>query len=241
MDINQKMKIYNSESQISTNIHRLTLAPKTQFEFNQFLIIDEKTCLIHTGKVCFFDQLLELVKNKLKGRSIDFIVFSHVEADESGSVNHWLKEYPNAKVVCNKVANINLEDFLLRPAQILNDGEHLILGQKSLRLINTPHFPHNWDAHMWYEVSEQMLFSSDFCCQGGICEPITETDISDSIIEFYVKGGFIPYGKSSNNALDKIATLPLNAIVPMHGSAIVGRQLCQTIFNKVKDDLVSRS
>jgi flavorubredoxin len=228
-----------SQTQIIKNIHRLTVAPNPHFEFNQFLIIDEKTCLIHTGKDAFYSPLQALASDVLAGAQLDYIVFSHYEADECGSINRWLQTYPQAQVVCNKVANISLEDFIIRPARILKDGESLNLGQRNLTLLNTPHFPHNWDAHLWYEANENLLFSSDFCCQGGITPPIVETDISKEMIEFYERGAFIPYGKSTNDALEKISQLSLRAIIPMHGSTVLG-EACQTIFRKVKEDLISK-
>ncbi len=230
---------HTSHTEILKDIYRLTVAPKTYFEFNQFLILDQKTCLMHAGKEKLFPELKKLVQEKLNGRPLDYIAFSHVEADESGAVNLWLQEYPNAQVVCNKVANINLEDFLIRPAQVLQDGESIQLGDRSLQLIETPHFPHNWDAHMWYLPKDELLFSSDFCCQGGICEPIVETDITAAIVEFYDKGKFIPYGKTTNEALVKLEKLSLRAIVPMHGSTIVGN-VCSLVFQNVKADLVMR-
>lgn len=232
--------MHASDTLIADNIFRLTLAPNPHFEFSQFLILDDKTCLVHAGKELFFESLKSMVQKKLDGRSLDYIVFSHVEADESGAVNDWLRIFPNAQVVCNKVANINLEDFLIRPAQILKDGETLPLGAKTLRLINTPHFPHNWDAHMWIETSNQILFSSDFCCQGGICEPIVERDISDSVVEFYVKGGFMPYGKTTNENVTKLSEFAIKVIAPMHGSVIAG-DAARLVFEKVKTDLLHRS
>ncbi len=232
--------MYRNEKQILENIFRLTLAPKPHFEFGQFLILDEMTCLIHAGKEALFESLEKMVREKLQGRTLDYIVFSHVEADESGAVNQWLETYPDAQVVCNKVANINLEDFLIRPAQILKDGEILNLGKRALQLINTPHFPHNWDAHMWFETTDKILFSSDFCCQGGNCEPVIEEDISSSIIEFYVKGGFIPYGKTTNESVRRLIDLPIKIIAPMHGSVIVG-DVCKTILKTVQTDLNERS
>ena len=234
-----KIMIHTSSTEIIKDIHRLTVAPKTHFEFNQFLILDEKTCLVHAGKEKLFEPLKELVKKTLNGRNLDYIVFSHVEADESGAVNQWLTEYPMAQVVCNKIANINLEDFLLRPAMILKDGESILLGKRNLQLIETPHFPHNWDAHMWYVPQQELLFSSDFCCQGGICEAVVESDLTDKIIDFYDKGKFIPYGRSTNEALAKLEKLPLRAIIPMHGSTILG-SVCKETFAKVKADLVAR-
>lgn len=232
--------MYKNENQIADGIFRLTLAPKQHFEFSQFLIIDEKSCLVHAGKEKLFEPLKEMVQDKLGERKLDYIVFSHVEADESGAVNKWLTVYPEAKVVCNNVTNINLEDFLLRPAQILKDREYLSLGSKKLQLINTPHFPHNWDAHMWFETTNDILFSSDFCCQGGNCEPIVEKDISSTIIDFYVKGGFMPYGKTTNDTVQMLMGLPIKVIAPMHGSIIVG-SVCKTILNSIAKDLIYRS
>lgn len=232
--------MYTSEKQIVEGIYRLTLAPRPYFEFSQFLILDDKTCLVHAGKDALFEPLKKMVQEKLGNSKLDYIIFSHVEADESGAVNKWLEVYPDAQVVCNKIANINLEDFLIRPAQILNDGEILPLGNRALQLLNTPHVPHNWDAHMWFETTNKILFSSDFCCQGGNCEPVVEDDISSSIIDFYVKGGFMPYGKTTNETVQRLASLPIKVIAPMHGSIITG-DACRTILDKVAADLVSRS
>lgn len=232
--------MYSNEKEIVNDIFRLTLAPSPHFEFSQFLIVDQKTCLIHAGKAVLFENLKKMVQNKLNGRKLDYIVFSHVEADESGAVNEWLEVYPEAVVVCNKVANINLQDFLIRPAKVINDGDHISLGSRSLQLVNTPHFPHNWDAHMWFEPNNKVLFSSDFCCQGGNCIPTTEDDISSKIIDFYVNGGFIPYGKTTNEAVEKLMNLPIEILAPMHGSVIVG-DVCHEILSKVSKDLISRS
>lgn len=232
--------MHTNKSLIANGVFRLSLAPSERFEFNQFLIVDEKTCLVHTGKNSFYEPLKAMVQETLAGRQLDYIVFSHVEADETGSMNSWLELYPGAQAVCNKVANINLEDCLVRPVKILKDGESISLGTKNMQLVNTPHFPHNWDAHMWLETTDQILFSSDFCCQGGICKPIVEQDISDTVIDYYVKGAFMPYGKTTNDNIDKIMALPIRAIAPMHGSVIVGNPV-RTILENVKRDLLERS
>ena len=137
------MDLHTSTIEISKGVFRLTVAPNTHFEFNQFLIIDEKVCLVHTGKLSLFDPLKLLAENCLKGKDIDYIVFSHFESDECGSVNKWLELFPKATVVCNRVANISLGDFLIRPALVFKDGDSLKLGKMDLELIETPHFPHN--------------------------------------------------------------------------------------------------
>ena len=93
---------------------------------------------------------------------------------------------------------------------------------------------------MWFEPNNKVLFSSDFCCQGGNCIPTTEDDISSKIIDFYVNGGFIPYGKTTNEAVEKLMNLPIESLAPMQGSVMVG-DVCHEILSKVSKDLISRS
>jgi flavorubredoxin len=234
------MGMKQNQVEIFGDIYRLSLAPNEHFEFNQFLVIDEKVCLIHTGKKSFFEALKSMALACLKGREIDYFLFSHFEADECGSINEWLELFPKAQVFCNKVANINLGDFLSRPATVIRDGEVLELGKRKLKMIETPHFPHNWDAHMWLEENDKILFSSDFCCHGGISSPTTDRDNSQEIISFYEKGGFIPYGKSTNDNLKKLRKLEIRNIAPMHGS-VIKEEHCLSVLDKVSKDLQQKS
>jgi len=230
----------SSISEIAPNVSRLSIAPSSHFEFNSFLIKDKNPCLVHTGKSSFFTELKSMVDQVLNGKELKYIVFSHVEADECGAVNEWLKAFPKSKVICNKISNICLDNFLIRPAKVIKDDDTINLGSKSLQMLETPHFPHNWDAHMWYETYNKILFSSDFLSQGEVCQPTVETDISDKIISFYDKGGFMPYGKTTNESLLRLSKISFKAIAPMHGSTIVGNS-SRIVFDKVKTDLESRS
>jgi len=225
-------KVQTSATKIADNIYRLSVAPSQHLEFSSFLILDDSPCLVHAGKLSLYEPLKEMVLSCLNGKELKYVVFSHVESDESGAVNNWLEDFATAELVCNKLSNMSLGDSLLRPAQILKNNEILDLGVKKLKIIETPHFPHNWDAHMWIETESKVLFSSDFCCQGGIAKPITEDDISNSIISFYDKGGFIPYEKSTNEALEKINEYDFEMIAPMHGSVISSKN-AQSVFTKV--------
>jgi len=234
------MSIKKLTSKISQGIYRLRLAPSEHFEFSSFLLVDEKPCLVHAGKLSLFEPLLELVEELLGDKSLSYIVFSHVEGDESGAVNKWLERYKGAKLVCNKISNISLGDHLIRPAEVIRDSESIDLGEKKLMMIETPHFPHNWDAHMWFEKSKRVLFSSDFCCQGGVSSDQAESDESQSIIEFYEKGGFIPYGKSTMDALAKLSNVDFKIIAPMHGAVLLEKSASIT-FKKVRSDLEARA
>lgn len=128
----------------------------------------------------------------------------------------------------------------MRPAVVLKEGEVLDLGEFKMRLIETPHFPHGWDAHMWFEQKTKTLFSSDFCCHGGVSEPLATTNPTEKIISFYEKGGFIPYGQNTNQTLDKLMQLEFESLAVMHGSFLAG-DLAREVFEKVKIDLLNRS
>lgn len=104
---------------------------------------DKKVCLIHAGKPSLFEHTKRLAQEHLNNREIDYIVFSHVEGDESGALSNWLENFENSTVVCNKLSKMSLDSNLLREAQILKDNDELDLGGLILQMVETPHFPHN--------------------------------------------------------------------------------------------------
>src|SRR4051812_20134862 len=65
------------------------------FMFNQFLIVDEAPLLYHTGPRRMFPLVREAIEHVLGNASkLRYVGFSHVEADECGSLNEWLALAP---------------------------------------------------------------------------------------------------------------------------------------------------
>ena len=60
------------------------------FSFNQYLIVDDEPLLFHTGPRKMFPLIREAVSSVLPPDQLRYIAFSHVEADECGSLNEWL-------------------------------------------------------------------------------------------------------------------------------------------------------
>jgi len=59
-----------------------------------------------------------------------WISFSHVEADECGSLNQWLAVAP----LCGRIAAlVSMNDLAGRPPRALGDGEALALGARCAR------------------------------------------------------------------------------------------------------------
>jgi flavorubredoxin len=115
------------------------------------------------------------------------ISFSHFEADECGALNECLAVTPNATAVCSFVgAEVSFNDFAIRPARGLMDGETFETGKYKFQFIQTPHLPHCWEAGLLFEETNLTLFSSDLFTHEGEVEPLTENTIVERARETYL-------------------------------------------------------
>ena len=213
-----------------------TYIPAFDLQFNQFLVKDEEPLLFHTGMKALFPTVRDAVATILDPSKIRWIGFSHFEADECGSLNEWLQIAPAAQPVCSMVgAMVSVNDFALRPARGMNDGEVLNTGDHRFRFAQTPHVPHCWEAGLLFEETKGTLLCSDLFHQGGNVEPLTESDVIDrarKTLTDYQAGplaNYMPYTKHTDSIMQRLADLNPRTIAPMHGSAFVGdgsRSLC---------------
>ena len=65
------------------------------FSFNQYLVTDDEPLLFHTGPRKMFPLVCEAVASVLPVDRLRYIGFSHVEADECGSLDEWLAVAPH--------------------------------------------------------------------------------------------------------------------------------------------------
>ena len=168
--------------EIADKIYRLsTFVPAvgpTGFTFNQFLIDADQPLLFHYGQRSLFPLVSEAVKSVIPLARLRWTTCSHVEGDESGALNQWLAAAPNATPAHGLVGcNIWLRDMADRDPRVPGDDETIDLGGKTVRWLDTPHVPHNWDAGLIYEETTGTLFSSDLFTQGGPAPVTTTSDI----------------------------------------------------------------
>ena len=149
------------------------------FNFNQYLVVDEEPLLFHTGPRRMVPWVREAVESVIPASSLRWIAFSHVEADECGSLNEWLAVAPNSAPVCGRLAAlVSISDLADRAPRGLADGESLRIGAKSVRWLDAPHVPHGWECGFLFEETAKTLFCGDLFTQGGKgTKPIVETDI----------------------------------------------------------------
>lgn len=123
---------------------------------------------------------------------------------------------------------VNINDFALRPARILQNNEVFSIGQKRLRYISTPHVPHGWDAGLFYEESDQTLLTSDLFHHNGNVEPITKESLAERTRETLIGfeqgplAGYIPYNSKTDRILRDLAELRPKTLATMHGSSFLG-------------------
>jgi flavorubredoxin len=130
--------------EISSGIYRINtpLDIAGGFSFNQYLVVDDRPLLFHTGPRKLFPLVREAVEHLLPTQRLRYIALSHFEADECGSLNEWLAVAPQAEPVCSKVAAlVSVDDVADRPAHALADGESLALGQHTVKWLDAPHLP----------------------------------------------------------------------------------------------------
>jgi len=187
------------------------------------------------GHAALFDAVRSQVEHLLDPSTLQYIGFSHFEADECGALNHWLRLAPNAKILCGSVAaRTSISDFAVRLPHPMADGDTVDLGAHRLQLLETPHFPHNWDAVLWLEPHTRVLFSSDLGTHTGQREAVTEEDRSQEIVDFVRQSGYMAPGVHVTTALSRLRALPITCLAVMHGSAIQGAAI-QPLYDALED------
>jgi flavorubredoxin len=191
------------------------------FSFNQYLIVDDEPLIFHTGPRKMFPLVHEAVASVIPVEKLRYVAFSHVEADECGSLNEWLAVAPQSAPLCGTVAAmVSITDLADRPPRALADGETLSLGKSSVRWFDTPHLPHAWECGFLMEEQSKTLLCGDLFTQPGADHPaITESDILGPSEAFRHAMDYFSYTKNARAMLERLAAAGPTTLACMHGSA----------------------
>ena len=85
---------------IAPDTYRISVAMPPEifpggFSFNQYLVVDDKPLLFHTGPKKLFGLVSEQIEKVLALAQLRYIAFSHFEADECGSLPDFLARAPH--------------------------------------------------------------------------------------------------------------------------------------------------
>ena len=220
-----------TNTQSATNIHEIAdgiyrintpiALSVGSFNFNQYLIVDDKPMLFHSGPRRLFPLVREAIAGVLPPESLRYIGFSHFEADECGALNEFLAIAPQAVPVCGRVAAlVSVNDVADRVAHPLDDGETLTLGRHVLRWFDTPHLPHAWECGLMFDDTTRTLLCGDLFTQGGAGKAaLVETDILAPSEAFRAAMDYYAHAPNTATMLERLASEAPTTLACMHGSA----------------------
>ena len=194
------------------------------FSYNQYLVVDERPLLFHTGPRKLFPSVRAAIERVLPISKLRYVGFSHFEADECGALNEILALAPAAEPLCGRIAAmVSIGDFADRAPKALADGETLSLGKHEVRWFDTPHLPHAWECGFLMDNTTATLFCGDLFTQGGTGQvALTEGDILGPSEQFRRALDYFAHTKNSRALLERLAAQKPTTLACMHGSAWKG-------------------
>jgi len=209
------------------------------FSFNQYLVVDDKPLLFHTGPRQMFPLVRQAIDAVMPVERLRYVGLSHFESDECGSLNAFLAVAPEAVPVSSQVAAmVSVNDAADRPARALADGELLDLGRHRLRWFDTPHLPHGWESGLMMDELTRTFFNGDLFTQPGHGdEALTESDILGPSEAFRMQMDYYAHAPHTQALLERLAQTEPRTLACMHGSAWRGdggallRELAKSLAN----------
>lgn len=196
--------------------------------YNSYLIEGNKIAIMDSVDARKADEWLYNVQQALRNRLPQYLILQHMEPDHSGSVNAFLKLYPQTIVVCSAKAQTLMTQFGIVPEniQLVKENDLLDLGGLTLRFFMAPmvHWP---EVMMTYCEQEQVLFSADAFGKFGIYHADKDDWACEARRYYFNICG--KYGTPVTLALKKVASLPLQAICPLHGPVLEGEQMTEAL------------
>ncbi|HKX91057.1 MAG TPA: MBL fold metallo-hydrolase [Sphingomicrobium sp.] len=214
-------------TEIADEIYRLSIFvpemnPPHGFVFNSFLIVDEEPLLFHAGKRSMFPAFSAAVASIMPIERLRWISFGHVEADECGAMNLWLRAAPDAQVVHGATAcMVSLNDLADRPPRVVEDGELITAARRRIRYVDTPHVPHAWESGLVFDETDRILFCGDLFTQFGN-QATTRDDIVPAAIAAEDAFHSSSVGSVTAPTLRRLAGLQPSVLALMHGPTFFG-------------------
>jgi flavorubredoxin len=194
--------------------------------YNSYFIDDEKTAVLDSVDSSVRDQFIENIEYLLQGRQLDYLVINHIEPDHCASLVTLVEKYPNVKMVGNAQTFRVFEQMYHYPVKdnylFIGEGDTICLGKHTLQSFKAPmvHWP---EVTVTYEQTEKILFSADAfgtfaTCNGNLYADEMDYDnwVLDEARRYYVNivG---KYGQQVMMTLNKLCTLDVEIIAPLHG------------------------
>ncbi|MBU7031247.1 MAG: FprA family A-type flavoprotein [Theionarchaea archaeon] len=208
--------------------------------YNAYVVKDEKTALIDTVDPTKTHELMAHLAHL--NVSIDFIISNHAEQDHSGSIPAVLEAFHDCRLVTNPKCKTLLMEMLSIPEEkfmIVEDGDTLVLGEKTLEFIMAPwvHWP---ETMFTYLREEKVLFSCDFL---GAHLATSDLFVEDMATVYhpakrYYAEIMMPFRTSIRKHLQTLASMDIEIVAPSHGPLYKTPSLITGMYEEWVSDAV---
>lgn len=193
--------------------------------YNSYVIKgSEKTALIETVKLKFFDDYIEKLKElNIDASNVDYIILNHTEPDHTGSIEKLIKMNPNIQLVGSKQAiefmnHISNSEF---KSIVVKDGDELSLGNKTFKFIDAK-FLHWPDSMFTYLAEDKLLFTCDafgahYSLDSVLQSTIVNHDDYMSAFKYYFDNILGPFKPFFLQAIGRIKNLDIDMVCTGHG------------------------
>ncbi len=194
------------------------------FTFNSYLVVDEEPLLFHTGFRKLFPGTLQAIEAVMPAKKLRWIGGSHFEGDEYGALNELLEAAPHATAFGTEIGVLtSLNDYAVREARGLGDGEEFSIGGRTMQWIYTPHVPHGWDCGILFDAKTKTLLCGDLFTQAGSePPPVTETEVLTASEAMRGMMDYYAHATNTSAILERLARLNPQMLACQHGSAYRG-------------------
>ena len=214
--------------------------------YNSYVILDEKVAVMDTIDERKTDEWFANLENVLNGRTVDYLVISHLEPDHAANIKRAADRFPDAKLVLSVKAKAMLPQFfdiahLEERCITVKEGDTLELGTHKLHFVMAPmvHWP---EVMVEYEETEKILFSADGFGKFGALS--AEEEWADEARRYFINivG---KYGVQVQGLLKKAAALDIKTICPLHGPILkenleyyIGKYLTWSSYEPEEDGVL---
>ena len=210
--------------EITDGIYRISTTVDVDggaFQFNQFLVDDERPALIHTGMYGMYEAVRDAVGEVVDPGKLGYVILLHFESDECGGMDRFLEGAPRSTLACSELSNaLNLSGWNFGGrVEGHVDGDVIDLGRHKLRFLETPHV-HHWDSMMHFDETTRSLFPSDLFIQAGDQPPVVTENLGSEMCGLYREVGIFAHEEPVRRVVDRVEALDPDWVHGMHGGSL---------------------
>jgi flavorubredoxin len=187
--------------------------------FNQYLVVDERPTLIHTGSFQLFESVIARVAEMLDPATLAFAFISHFEADECGALGR-LREVAKSLVpVGSTVTSRQLAGFgICADTLVQRPDDVLGLGRRQMCFVAYPAEMHLWEGLLAFLEPDRVLFTADlFVRPGPAPDPVVKADAADGL---RIAGSAIPWPEARVDCEARLRALDPAFLALGHGPVL---------------------